>query len=228
MIRTGVFLQVRMASQRLYGKALLELAGKPVVWHAMEALRAVPADVYALVTDEESVPMLSDVAEERGFDLFAGDPEDVLERYCEAARYYGVDEIVRSTGDNPLVSASVARDAIAFRRETNADYAGITETPLGTGVEILNAYALLDLASWTDDRYDREHVSPGLYRNPDRYIVRTRAADAALRYPTIRVTLDTADDYSYLSYIYRNVYRGAPIEIPEIVLFAQEHQESSA
>ena len=133
MNRTGVFLQARIASRRLYGKALLDLAGKPVIWHAMNALRNVPADQYALLCDEESIDLLRPIAEESGFDLFAGDPSDVLERYCAAARYYEVDEIVRSTGDNPLVSAAVAREAIELRRERETDYAGIVGTPLGTG-----------------------------------------------------------------------------------------------
>lgn len=228
MIKTGVFLQVRIASQRLYGKALLDLAGKPVVWHAMRSLLRIPAHQYALLTDEDSAVHLERVAGETGFDLFTGDPHDVLERYCAAVRYYGVDEVVRATGDNPLVSAHTARRAIALRREQVADYAGITGTPYGTGVEIINAYALLDLASWTKERYDREHVTPGLYRNPDRYSIATRTTDSATYLPEFRVTLDTPEDYSWLSFIYSRLYHGEPIEVNELVAFAQDQQESSA
>lgn len=228
MIKTGVFLQVRISSSRLYGKALLDLAGKPVVWHAMRSLSRIPAFRYSLLTDEESAPHFSRVADELGFDVFTGDPEDVLERYCAAIRYYGVDEVVRATGDNPLVSAAVAQQAITLRRVHSSDYAGITGTPYGTGVEVINAYALLDLASWTEERYDREHVSPGLYRNPDRYAIATREADSAMYLPEFRVTLDTPEDYSWLTFIFGRLYRSEPIEVAELVSFAQDQQESSA
>lgn len=228
MIKTGVFLQVRISSQRLYGKALLDLAGKPVIWHAMRALEQIPAAQYAILTDEESAPHFSRVAAERGFDVFVGDPEDVLERYSAAVRYYGVDEVVRATGDNPMVSAQVARRSIALRRDEEADFAGITGTPYGTGVEVINGYALLDLASWTKERYDREHVSPGLYRNPDRYRVVTREVDRSMFLPELRVTLDTPEDYTWLTQIFGRIYHGDPIEVTELVAFAQDQQESSA
>lgn len=228
MVKTGVFLQARISSQRLYGKALLDLAGLPVIRHAMNALSRVPASRYAVLTDDESAGHFAHIAADSGFDVFAGDPDDVLERYCAAIRYYGVDEVVRATGDNPLVSPRVAMQSITIRREHDADYAGVTGTPYGTGVEVLNAYALLDLASWTKERYDREHVSPGLYRNPDRYRVFTKDADPTMYLPEFRVTLDTPEDYTWLTHIFSRLYRGEPIEANELVAFAQDQQESSA
>ncbi len=228
MSKTAVFLQVRLSSQRLYGKALLGLSGKPVLWHAMQALVQVPADTFALLTDEESCDDLRPWAKSCGFDVFAGDPEDVLERYCAAIRYYGVDEVVRATGDNPLVSGRLASEVLDLRRSAGADYAGITGTPYGTGVEVLNAYALIDLASWTHEQYDREHVTPGLYRNPDRYTVSLTTTKNAWYLPELRVTLDTPEDYAWLTAVFSRLYRGEPIEIDQLVAFAQDHQESSA
>jgi len=123
---TAVFLQVRMASSRLPGKALLPLAGKPVIQHAMEALATLPAGRYALLTDRESAPHLNGIAEACGYEVFIGDPEDVLDRFCAAAAFYAVETIVRATGDNPLVSASIAREALQLAESSGADYAGIT------------------------------------------------------------------------------------------------------
>jgi spore coat polysaccharide biosynthesis protein SpsF (cytidylyltransferase family) len=131
MDNTAVFLQARMASSRLPGKALLPLAGKPVIQHAMEALVTLPAGRYVLLTDRESAPHFAEIAAGCGYDLFVGDPEDVLDRFCAAAALYSVDTIVRATGDNPLVSAAIAREALQLAASTSADYAGITDTPYG-------------------------------------------------------------------------------------------------
>ena len=54
-MRTGIFVQVRLASTRLARKALLPLAGSTVIGHVMRALALVPADVRALLTDPASL-----------------------------------------------------------------------------------------------------------------------------------------------------------------------------
>ncbi len=228
MSKSAVFLQVRLASTRLPGKALLPLANKPVIAHAMNALASLPVVVRAVLTDESSAEQLRPIAASCGYDLFCGDPDDVLERYCAAARYYSVDTIVRATGDNPLVSAAVAREAMQLQGVTDADYAGITGTPYGTGVEIVRAEALLHLQQFSRDPYHREHVTPGIYQNPDRYSVITRPAAAAVRVPSMRVTLDTLEDYHYIAELFEALYRGEPLELPELVTYGQKQHRTSA
>jgi spore coat polysaccharide biosynthesis protein SpsF len=228
MDNTAVFLQARMASSRLPGKALLPLAGKPVIQHAMEALVTLPAGRYVLLTDRESAPHFAEIAAGCGYDLFVGDPEDVLDRFCAAAALYSVDTIVRATGDNPLVSAAIAREALQLAASTSADYAGITDTPYGTGVEVIRRVALDRLHATTTIPYHREHVSPGLYENPDTFAIVTRQAPASLRLPSMRVTLDTRDDYRYLVGIYDDLYDGTLIEIPELVAYGHRQHRNSA
>jgi spore coat polysaccharide biosynthesis protein SpsF len=217
-----------MASSRLPGKALLPLAGKPVIQHAMEALSSLPVSRYVLLTDGESAPHFSEIAEMCGYDVYPGDPEDVLDRYCAAASFYSVETIVRATGDNPLVSASIAREALQLAESSGADYAGITDTPYGTGVEVLRAAALQRLHATTTAPYHREHVSPGLYENPEEYSIVTRRAPASLRLPSMRVTLDTEDDYRCLVGIYADLYDGTPIEIPQLVAYGHRQHRNSA
>lgn len=224
----GVFLQVRLASRRLPGKALLPLADRPVIAHAMRALSSLPAARFVLVTDPDSAPRLESVAAEYGYAVFAGEPQDVLKRFCDAADAFGVETIVRATGDNPLVSAGAAREALQLSTVTDADYGGILGTPYGTGVEVIRSAALDDLNRRTENRYEREHVAPGLYRNPERYRIVTRPAGAALRHPDFRVTLDTPEDYESLQAVFAQLYRGTPIELPELVAYGHRQHRSSA
>lgn len=228
MSRTAVFLQVRLASTRLPEKALLPLSGKPAVSHAMEALSSLPVHVKAIVTDAASAPKLQPLAAASGYDLFCGDPTDVLRRYCDAARHFGIDTIVRATGDNPLVSAAIAREAMHLQSVTGADYAGITETPYGTGVEVVRTHALHDLTRRTRDPYHREHVTPGIYQDPSRYSVVTRPAAESVRFPSMRVTLDNLHDYRYIAELFEQLYRGEPIELPDLVTYGQRQHRTSA
>lgn len=228
MNSSALFMQVRLASTRLPGKALLPLAGVSAIGRAMESLAELPVDHHVLVTDEESATQLSREAARYDYDLFAGDANDVLKRFCDATRFFGVTQIVRATGDNPLTSCTMARQAMQLHESFDADYAGITGTPYGTGVEIIAAGALLDLEQRTEHQYEREHVSPGLYNRPERYRIVTRPAPASLTMPDLRVTLDTVEDYHYIAEIYRNLYRGRPIEIPELIAYGRRDHEHSA
>lgn len=225
---TAVFLQARLASSRLPRKALLPLAGQPVVWHAMQALRLVNASQLVLLTDPESAPELGPVAEACGFALFVGDPDNVLARFVAAIHRYQPEVVVRATGDNPLVSPRNANRSIGLRARTEADYAGIVGPPLGTGVEVFRAGALLDAASRGTTHYQREHVTPALYEHRERYRVVLSGATSEISAPDLRVTIDTDDDYEQMRALFTHLYRGHPIEIPEIVSYAQRVDDASA
>lgn len=221
---TGVFLQVRLDSVRLPRKALLTLEDHTVVEHAMQSLTHVDAAVHALVTDKESAPTLRRLAKGYGFETFVGPKFDVLGRYVAAARHFGVDTIVRATGDNPLVSGVLAEMILREHHATSADYSGYDGPPLGTGVEIVDTYALGVAHERAVSRYDREHVCPYLYAHPGEFAVHRIDAPPEFCLPDARVTLDTEADYALLRAIYADLYHGAPIEINDLLSWLRSHQ----
>ncbi len=224
---TGVFLQVRLASSRLPRKALLQLADRPVVEHALRSLRRVPAAVHCVLTDSASADDIRPVAERCGYQTFVGSETNVLERYVTAIRAFGVDEVVRATGDNPLVSWELARMAVALRRRERADYAAFDGPPLGTGVEVVRADALERAYASSPDDYDIEHATPFLYRHPDRFTVVRRQAPPAYCAPDARVTIDTADDYERIGAIFAAIYDGEPIAALRLVRHLHSHDRST-
>ncbi len=220
---TGVFLQVRIDSSRLPGKALLPLKGKAVIEHAMAALKNINADVHALLTDSASSTGLRPYAERCGFTLFIGNKFDVLKRYADAAMYYGVDTIIRATGDNPLVSSTAAAAILEDHRRREADFSCYTGLPLGTGVEIVQADSLLFADRTAQDPYEREHVNPYLYRRENMFFIHKVPAPPRFTCPEARVTLDTEDDYRYLQLLFNDLYHNAPIELDAVVPWVACH-----
>ncbi|MBO6100874.1 MAG: hypothetical protein J6P07_06030 [Spirochaetaceae bacterium] len=79
---TVLVIQSRLSSTRLPEKALLPLGGKPVLAWVFAAMKKVKADRYFLATDYDSEARLKPVAEENGFECFAGPKDDVLRRFC--------------------------------------------------------------------------------------------------------------------------------------------------
>lgn len=219
---TALFLQARLNSSRLPRKALLPLAGTPVVVHAMRALKELDVDSFWLVTDRSSEPELAPWAEAEGFRCFAGPEEDVLERFLLAADYAGIDTVLRATGDNPLVSRELAGLSLQRHRSEQNDYTAYTGAPLGTGVEVLAVPALRRAYAESTCPYDHEHVAPYLYKNPDRFKVVQPGAPARWRMEEARVTLDTREDYRRLETIFAEIYRGEPVALEGLVRYLKE------
>ncbi|MBI9108328.1 MAG: acylneuraminate cytidylyltransferase [Spirochaetales bacterium] len=215
--KTGIFLQVRLSSTRLPRKALLPIEGKAIITHAMESLRLMSADSYVLVTDKESSREVEPYASDAGFLVFQGPRDDVLRRFVLAAEFFGVDTIIRATGDNPLVDSTLAAMLIEAHRSISADYSGFDGPPIGSGVEILKTSALIQADAITSDGYDREHVSPYLYLHPEKFRINRTPAPAEFCLPDSLVTIDTANDYEYIRRLYADLYRGSPLGVMEII-----------
>jgi spore coat polysaccharide biosynthesis protein SpsF len=219
----GVFLQVRLDSSRLPRKALADLGGRTVTERCFNALGGVRADVRVLVTEPASAPELGALARNAGWELFVGSKDDVLDRFVQAARATGASCLVRATGDNPLVSAALANRLVERHLALGSDYSGFVGAPVGTGVEVLAVRALEQAWSSSADPYDREHVSPYLYRHPDLFAVDRPEVPEACRMPEGRVTIDTADDLDYVRSLWKETFRGAPPEAEDLISWLTRH-----
>jgi len=193
---TAIVLQARVDSSRLPGKALLPLDGKPVVVRVMEALNNVPADLRILACPENSYSTFAPLAEETGFRIHSGPKDDVLERYCQVLRDKEIKRVIRATADNPFVFADAAFALNAEAMALNADYSGYSGIPVGAGVESVSADALLRAGEKAASPYDREHVCPYLYTNPDLFRLHRPLAPLRWQASDIRITIDTQEDYA--------------------------------
>ncbi|MBA7554885.1 hypothetical protein ES705_47524 [subsurface metagenome] len=210
-IKTGIFLQARLNSRRLHQKALLPLKGGNVVRHAMRALREVKADIHALLTDDMSAPVLGVYAEAEGFEIFTGPSDDVLKRFCMAVRFFKQIEAL-----------------LPIHAEKRVELSHFVGAPLGTGVEVVEAGALLKVEERSSDFYEREHITTYMYRHPEEFRIMEIPCPRNCALPRARVTLDTASDYDLISRIFQDLYRDSPIETEEIVLWLKHCSNESS
>ncbi len=223
-MKTAIFLQARLDSSRLPKKILLPLAGKPLLQHAMEALKLVPADIYAVLTDSNSEQQITQLCQQCGFHVFAGDPDDVLHRYVSAAEFFGVDRIVRATGDNPLVSPQIANETLRLAEARSCDYAGLINPPYGTAVEVVKTSALQKAMS-SDKQYDHEHVTAYVYSHPEIFSVVLEEAREEWRCDA-RVTIDTPDDYQYIQDLFAALYCNEAIPLEDLIAWCCQNPRS--
>ncbi|MCL2762568.1 MAG: NTP transferase domain-containing protein [Treponema sp.] len=202
VIDVAVILQARLDSSRLPEKALLPLGGKPLIVRVMEALHRIPAGLRVLACPEDSVAAFTPLAAETGFTLFAGPKDDVLGRFCLALRAFGIQHLIRATGDNPFVFTDAAAAITAEALALGADYAGYSCLPLGAGVEAVSAAALFHAEAEASALYDREHVCPYLYTHPELFQLHRPLAPLRWQGPDYRLTVDTPEDYQRAQTLY--------------------------
>ena len=155
---TALILQARLDSNRLVGKCMLDLEGRPLIFRVMESLASVKCDVKVLACPEDCLEAFSPLAEEAEFELFCGPRDDVLNRYCMVIRRFNPDRIIRATGDNPFVFSDAADTLNEEALALQVDYAGYYGLPYGAGIESVNSEALLRAEREAQSAYDRENV----------------------------------------------------------------------
>jgi spore coat polysaccharide biosynthesis protein SpsF len=206
-----------MTSERLPGKVLLEISGKPVLWHVVARLRGsklIEKFVVATTTNVEDVPIIK-LCNEMGIGAYAGSEEDVLDRYYKAAKQYGAKVIVRVTADCPLIDPQIVDRVIQYYLENKDkfDYVSTnhpTTFPDGMDTEVFSFEALEKAWKKARKQYQREHVTPYIWDQPEKFKIGNVENDEDLSTKE-RWTLDYKEDFEFISAVYANLYKEGEI-----------------
>ncbi|MBM3553962.1 MAG: spore coat protein [Alphaproteobacteria bacterium] len=167
-----------MGSSRLPGKALIDLAGRPLLWHMMDRLRRVPgldALVLATTADPRNDP-ICDLARSEGYLVVREEKEDDLAaRFAKVVRLTGADVVVKTGADCPFIDPEVLTGMKdRFVTEGDADFVSNRlnwSFPLGLSADVVSARAILWCDANMTDPEDRELFAIRIRDNPERWKV---------------------------------------------------------
>ena len=232
MSRIVAIIQARMGSTRLPGKVLKPLAGKPMLWHVLNrALAAKFLDEVVLATTTAPEDRaLEPVARELGVRVVYGDAQDVLDRYYQAARASRADVIVRLTADCPFLDPEIVDACVGLYCSTGRAYASNAverSFPDGLDVEVFS-FAALETA-WKEAALasEREHVTPFIWKNPDRFpaAALTRTPDLS----ALRWCVDQPQDLALAQAVYDGLGReGRLFGFRELLQFIEKRPDLAA
>jgi spore coat polysaccharide biosynthesis protein SpsF len=204
-------LQARMSSSRLPGKVMAPVLGEPMIARQVERLRrAKRIDKLIVATSTDSTDDdLATFCLGIGLEVFRGDLNDVLGRFAAAAkRYPAVKAVVRLTADCPLADPGLIDRVVDHHHAAGADYTsntlGSRTYPHGLDAEVVRPQALQDANDWARDPYEREHVTPYIYRRPEAYRLAGVARHESLA--KLRWTVDLPDDLVFVRDVYARLY----------------------
>jgi spore coat polysaccharide biosynthesis protein SpsF len=203
-----IVVQARMASTRLPGKVLKKVLDKPLLEYQIERLqRITSADAIVVATTKNEVDQpIIDLCNRLKVSYFRGSEADVLARYYGAAVQQHADVVVRVTADCPVIDPEICDTAIRtyLKNRERYDYLRLERYPRGLDVEVFAFTVLEECFKEAAELPDREHVTPFIYRHPDRY--RIYYMNCPEDYSHYRWTVDTEEDFELVRKILEELY----------------------
>lgn len=224
-------IQARMGSERLPGKVLKTVLGKPLLLYLLERLRlakTLSKIIVATTTLEEDNPIEA-LCHEVGISCFRGDSEDVLSRYIHAMRFFGVDVGVRITGDCPLIDPFIVDEAVLLFSEGQSKFDYVSNCvnrtyPRGMDVEVFSYEALERAFHEATTKEEREHVTYYILMHPTLFNIGSLEERENLSF--LRLTVDTPEDFLLISKIIENLSVKHPyFSLAEIVSLLSRNPE---
>lgn len=231
-VRVLAIIQARLGSSRLPGKTLMEIAGRPMLAHVIQRASAIPGaeGVVLATTVNPGDDRLVEFAREAGLPCVRGSEDDVLDRFRVALTEHRAEVVIRVTPDCPLLDPDVAGLVVAeyLRREGSVDYVSNVHPPTypdGLDTEVFSRQALE--RAWREARRpsDREHVTPYIWRHPERF--RLANVSHAQDLSAFRWTVDTAADLEFVRTVFQHlgVKRGSLFGMAEVLALLRDHPE---
>lgn len=234
-MRLGALIPVRLASERLPGKALLDVAGRPAIHHLLDRVAASrhldgPRAAVVCTTQEASDDPLAAAVEAYGASVFRGATDDIIRRFADAIEAYGFDAVIQADGDDPL-SATEYMDLTMDRLLADPGLGIVTTSglPLGVGTKSFTRAAMETvLGHYRTEANDTGFIyfftRTGLVRQAE---IGPVSPDHV--HETARLTLDYPEDLELFRRIFGALYRpGEVFGLAEVVRFLSDHPETAA
>ncbi len=195
--------QARMTSTRLPGKVMKEICGRPILWHVVHRLKeSKRLDRIVVATSVDgSDDTIMEWCNREDIPFYRGSLDDVLDRYYQTAKRFGVKTIVRITADCPLIDPEIVDMAVERFLDGRYDYVSTGGTfPDGLDTEVFSLEALERAWKEADLLSEREHVTPYIWKHPD--IFRLSSIKCEEDLSDMRWTVDEERDFVFVTRIF--------------------------
>ena len=207
-------LQARMSSTRLPNKVLKKVNNKELLAYECDRiLKSKKIDKLIIATSNDSSDdLIQDFGLRTNIEVFRGSLDDVLSRYYMCVKRFKDKKniaklnIIRVTGDCPLIDPQVIDEVIETFEEGKYDYVSNTLIPTypdGMDIEIFTYEALKIAYNKATLKSDREHVTLYIRNNEQFKKINHKAKND---FSHLRLTVDEQSDFDLIKNILENLY----------------------
>ena len=213
-IKIVTIIQARVGSTRLPNKVMMPLAGKPLLLRMYERVDAANyTDTIIIATTEEEIddPIVS-LCKDNGIKYYRGNSTDLLDRHYKAALPFNPYAVVKIPSDCPLIDPDIIDKVLKYYIDNKNIFDFVSNLhpasyPDGNDVEIFSADALKDTWLNAKKELEREHTTPYLWENQDKFSVGNVLWEGEKDYSmSHRFTIDYDQDYEFIKRVYGELY----------------------
>lgn len=226
-MKAAILITARLKSTRLPLKVLKTIHGRPMMGHMLDRLRLARGTRQIIICTSTVAgdDPLEEFARSEGVACYRGHPDDVLHRLTSAATQFGVHTVISCTADNPFVDPEYIDILLACHREHSYDFTKSIGLPWGTFAYALDHKAMVH-ACQLKDEIDTE-VWGAYFTETGRFKCGViQVEDAAVRWPELRLTVDTPEDFDLVTKIFDELYKpGKVFPLRDIVALCRQRPD---
>ena len=213
-------IQARMGSTRLPGKTMEKITkDERVIDFVVEQLKfsKIIEKIIVAIPDSIEDDVTYNHLLSKKIQTYRGSSRNVLDRYYQCAKNISSSVIVRVTADCPLIDPEIVDKVITKFIKNKFDYVSNTHPrtfPYGTETEVFSFNALEKAWNETRNDFDREHVTPYFYKNPNKFSIGNVIQEK--NQSNYRWTIDYNEDLELVKYIANNIIK-KPILTSDII-----------
>ena len=213
-IKIVTVIQSRMGSSRLPKKVMLPLAGKPLLLRMYERVSAasLTGTIVIATTNEKIDDPIVQLCIDNNIEYYRGHSTNLLDRHYKAAIKYNPDAVVKIPSDCPLIDPDVIDKVLKYYIDNYNNFDFVSNLhpatyPDGNDVEVMNINALKDAWQNASKPMEREHTTPYLWENRDKFRIGNVEWETGKDYSmTHRFTIDYPEDYDFIKTVYDLLY----------------------
>lgn len=198
---------------------MLPILGKPLLVHMFERVQTAKlvGEIIIATSTNHDDDEIEKLFEQEKINCFRGHLTDLLNRHYKAGKKFVAEAIVKIPSDCPLIDPQVI-DAVLHHYINNSDkYDYVSNLhpatyPDGNDIEIMSFAALERAWKEATKDFEREHTTPYIWENPEKFRVGNIVWETGLNYSTThRWTIDFEEDYQFIKKVYEELYPVNPI-----------------
>ena len=173
---------------------------------------------------DPSDDQLEKIAIRENISLFRGSLENLSLRFCDAAKHYGLEHIVRITGDDILRDEIMIDKAVESHLNKSCDVTFTRNMPYGTSSEVFSLNVLEAILETVNIPENTEYLE--YYLDNDRYFSINNVKSDYVFNKNLRLTLDYEEDFELFTRVFDHFYKNrSNFTISDVLKWVTEYPE---
>ncbi|OHB57726.1 MAG: hypothetical protein A2173_03770 [Planctomycetes bacterium RBG_13_44_8b] len=214
----GIISAKLAAEARIPNKVLLPLAGKSMLAHHIERMKAAPVDEISVATSRwPGNDIVEKIAKQEGVKCYAGSENDVISRHIAICEKEKADACIRIPCDSPLFEYDVIAELIrSFRQSSSSWYSYVYVNNVSFEYSTMPELVSLNALKKAHEYYQGPAVTLPIWEHWEDFVCCGVPVHKEYNRPEYRLAVDTPMDYVAMSHIYAALYQGKPISLDDV------------